>query len=119
MEKRFAPRHDERLPVDFFQRLAVEVEGIGMFTTNVSRGGIQVSCPEPLMDSIRVPIQTGLLELVISLPDSSNVRAACVLRYEVCHADECLLGLRFETFADDGHAQRWLAYVGALQGNAE
>ncbi len=105
---RASPRYVRQLDVDF--------DGLEIVTTNVSAGGIQVSCPEMRYAGLRAASTDDRAGFRLRLPGSQNwLRVEGSIRYADLCDDEYLIGIKFEAMTGDASAQ-WAAYIRTLEG---
>ena len=114
-ERRRASRFASQLSVRVVNRqLAVPVSGLEMLSSNVSRTGLQVACPQMRFASIEKAVRSGQLEAEIELPDTLTLNATCGVAYTSDYGDEILIGLRLERFTESG-ASEWERYIADLE----
>ena len=99
-------RHKLRLT----KRLEVTAKEVTLYTTNLSGTGIQVECPRTRLSQLGDGLESKLLIVVVALPDGGSLKARCRVVYLADWADDLLIGLEFEKFAEGGE-QAWQDFV--------
>lgn len=92
------------------RRINVEVAGLVVHTSNVSREGAQLVCPAMRFQALERQIAKQPIELVLELPTERDITAYANIRYACECDDEYLIGVGFESFRN-GDAAGWYSYI--------
>jgi hypothetical protein len=92
------------------RRVNVDVAGLVVYTSNVSRDGAQLVCPAMRFPALQRQLVTKRVELAIEVPTGREITALVRVRYACPCEDEFLVGIEFESFRD-GDAAGWYAYI--------
>lgn len=106
-EQRAATRLLRQLRI---RRVNVDVAGLVVHTSNVSREGAQLVCPAMRFPALQRQLVAKRVELAIEVPTGREVSAVVRIRYACPCDDEFLIGIEFESFRD-GDAAGWYAYI--------
>ncbi|MDA0824344.1 MAG: hypothetical protein O3C28_18250 [Proteobacteria bacterium] len=92
------------------RRINVEVAGLVVHTSNVSRDGAQLVCPAIRYPALEKQFRNAPFELVIELPTERDITTYANVRYSCPCDDEYLIGVSFDSFRD-GDAAGWYSYM--------
>ncbi len=92
------------------RRVNVDVAGLVVHTSNVSRDGAQLVCPVMRYPALRQQLNSKHVEVVVEVPTGREIRALVGVRYACPCDDEYLIGIEFESFRDSD-AAGWYAYI--------
>lgn len=106
-EQRSAARLLRQLRI---RRVNVDVAGLVVYTSNVSRDGAQLVCPAMRFPALQRQLIAERVDLVIEVPTGRELTALVRVRYACPCDDEYLIGVDFESFRG-GDAAGWYAYI--------
>ena len=92
------------------RRVNVDVAGLVVHTSNVSRDGAQLVCSAMRFPALKQQLASKQVEIVVEVPAGRELRALVRVRYACPCDDEYLIGIEFESFRDDD-AAGWYAYI--------
>lgn len=104
VEQRRAPR--------FARQLSVDINGLEIFTTDISASGLQVECPTMRFSAFKRAAPNNEVTLAVLMPhEDTRVTVRGQVRYADPTGDAYLIGIQFLSFAaqDDKRWQRYLA----------
>jgi hypothetical protein len=107
LEQRSIDRISRNLRI---RRINVEVAGLVVHTSNVSRDGAQLVCPNMRYPALEKQLLRAPFEVVIELPTERDITAYANVRYTCPCDDEYLIGIAFDSF-HDGDAAGWYSYM--------
>jgi len=84
----------------FCKRLKVLLGELELHTTNISAGGLQLSCPAMRMLALEKLQVNDPVQLSLELPAVPEVKMPCRLIYSNKAGNEWLIGFRFEQTGD-------------------
>lgn len=97
------------------RRVKVEIDGLELYTTNVSLGGLQLECPALRFHALQRAAAAGPIPLCVRLPARPvPILGQGAVRYTSPAGDDYLIGLEFVSFAADSEV-RWGAYIEELE----
>lgn len=99
----------------YARRLSAKVDGLLVFTCQVSSAGMQLLCPEMQLPSLRRALDKRSFRLDVDLPDDTQASCQVEVAYQSMDGDELLIGVNIATFAK-GHRERWQNYIAGLTG---
>jgi hypothetical protein len=73
-----------------------------MVTTNVSLAGLQLVCPALVLGLLSRALETGEIDVTLTLPGDVAVQARCEVVYVSHYGYEYLIGARFVEFEGEG-----------------
>jgi hypothetical protein len=115
-ESAHSARNEERRQHPrYARRLSAMVDGLLVFTSQVSLAGMQLLCPEMQLPSLRRALEKRSFRLDIDLPDNNQVSCQVEIAYQSMDGDELLIGVNITGFAK-GHRKRWENYLAGLTG---
>ena len=84
--------------------LRAEANGVVLWTTNVSSGGMQLRCPALVFGLLQPGVDTGELSVLLRLTDEVSIPIRCAVVYLAHYGYDYLLGVRFAGIAEDDYA---------------
>lgn len=106
-DQRASPRVSRNLPIG---RVNVDVAGLIIHTSNVSRNGAQLVCPAMRFPALQPLLANPSVTLNIALPTGREIGVSARVCYACPCADEYLIGVEFISFQDTD-AAGWFAYI--------
>lgn len=83
--------------------LRAEANGVVLWTTNVSSGGMQLRCPALVFGLLQPGVDTGELSVLLRLTDEVSIPIRCAVVYLAHYGYDYLLGVRFAGIAEDDY----------------
>ena len=99
------------------KRLTVHVEGHTLTSTSVSESGLQVSCPERWLRTLKESWDRAAAAVKVELPGGETIDVQCAVAYVSEWGDEFLIGLKFNQ-PDERARVLWQASLTRLNGAA-
>ncbi|MBI4694739.1 MAG: PilZ domain-containing protein [Gammaproteobacteria bacterium] len=97
------------------RQLTVDIDGLEVFTTNISLGGMQVECPALRFHAFQRLANAGPIPLCVRLPARPvPILSQGAVRYADPAGDGYLVGLEFVAFSADSEV-RWGNYIEELE----
>jgi hypothetical protein len=94
--------------------LDVDINGLGIVTTNVAHGGVQLCCPQMRFHGFRRAEKDGVTRLKIRLPSPSKwLTFKGKVRYVNPSKNDYLIGFEISDI-DDETANEWNTYIDTL-----
>ncbi len=95
-------KSNERKSPRYLAHLQVKIDDFPLSTINISLDGTQLSCNRMIGDILLKNIESGSINIILSLNDNVNVKIKCEERYfSIYDGTEYLIGLKFIEFYDD------------------
>lgn len=83
-------RGERRVDVVF----PAEANGVVLWTTNASRGGMQLRCPALVFGLLQPHVETGKLYIQLRVTDQRSIALGCAVVYLAHYGYDYLLGVR-------------------------
>lgn len=93
-------RGDPRLEV----LLRAEANGVVLWATNVSSGGMQLRCPALVFGLLQPGVESGELSILLWAADEVSIPLRCAVVYLAHYGYDYLLGVRFAGVTEDDYA---------------
>ena len=93
--------------------LTIDAMGLPITSRNVSRSGLQLSCPSMNYRLLQERFEQGRIELAIELPGGEKVRAHARRIYASSYEDEYLIGVQLSAL-NEADEQAYTAYLEGL-----
>lgn len=84
--------------------LRAEANGVVLWTTNVSSGGMQLRCPALVFGLLQPGVESGELSVLLWAADDVSISMRCAVVYLAHYGYDYLLGVRFAGVAEDDYA---------------
>ncbi len=85
--------------------LRAEANGVQVWVTNASGGGMQLRCPALVFGLLQPAVETGELAVVVRDGEEVEIPTRCAVVYLAYYGYDYLLGVRFVQVDDEAYAQ--------------
>jgi hypothetical protein len=85
--------------------LRAEANGVVLWTTNVSSGGMQLRCPALVFGLLQPGVESGELSILLWAAADVSIPMRCAVVYLAHYGYDYLLGVRFAGVAEDDYAR--------------
>ena len=99
----------------YARQLIADVDGLEIYTANVSLRGIQIDCPGMRIHGFDSAVKNNCVVFKLSIPGGKPVTAAGRIAYKSPYGDDFLIGLEFVKF-EAGTGAVWQHYIESLSG---
>ncbi len=85
--------------------LRAEANGVVLWTTNLSSGGMQLRCPALVFGLLQPGVESGELSILLWADADVSISMRCAVVYLAHYGYDYLLGVRFAGVAEDEYAR--------------
>jgi hypothetical protein len=104
---------DNRRDFRYARQLAVDIDGLVVYTVNVSLRGLQLECPGMRMLGFESAVKESRLALNIRIPPGRDLPVTGRVAYTSPYNDDFLIGIELLSFEPQGAAY-WRRYIESL-----